>query len=113
MGQNTPKIGGLEDFIMFGKGKGARAGSSGQKQSKFEVYSDLKAIQRLVDGVPTRFKTLYMRVLTHKAGYAGAVKAKCYECVGFEDATMRVSTCTTYKCPLWAYRPRAKAPDKC
>jgi len=34
-----------------------------------------------------------------------AIKAKCHECVGYEDTVERVKTCTVHLCPLWMFRP--------
>ena len=61
--------------------------------------------QRALANTPKRYF-----VMTHKA-YSGvlskskAIGAKCAECVGFEEVTERVKTCTVSSCPLWHYRP--------
>jgi hypothetical protein len=48
---------------------------------------------------------LMERVYRGEAGRAGAVKAKCYDCVGHEDLHARVGHCASTGCPLHAFRP--------
>ncbi len=55
--------------------------------------------------IPKKYRGTYLKASRGEAGYAGAVKAKCQECVGFEDIAERVGGCTAYRCPLWKYRP--------
>ena len=67
---------------------------------------DHDLIGRLVSAVPKLYSLIYKRSLDGSGGRANAIKAKCYECVGFEDVGNRVGGCKTKRCPLWLYRPR-------
>jgi hypothetical protein len=55
--------------------------------------------------VPAQSKPNYIKALQGKASLRNAIKAKCSECVGFQDIRVRVGGCTVYGCPLWSYRP--------
>jgi hypothetical protein len=59
----------------------------------------------VLDRVPERLKGLFLRVLDGEASPRQAIKAKCYECVCFEDVNKRIRDCTVYTCPIWGYRP--------
>lgn len=63
-----------------------------------------ESILKYARTVPEMFKGLYMRVKTEKTK-AGAIKAKCQHCVGYEDTFNRILNCQTVICPLWDYRP--------
>jgi len=65
-------------------------------------------VEDIVEGVPGRFQKTYLKALEGKAQSKEAIKAKCLECVGFEDAPSRIRTCTVSRCPLWRYRPYTK-----
>lgn len=54
---------------------------------------------------PPTYQTIYVSSLTGKASPRQAIKAKCLECVGFEDVKNAVGGCTCFRCPLWFYRP--------
>lgn len=59
--------------------------------------------------VPNLWRRAYKSALDGALSPRSAIKAKCYECVGYEDAIFRVTNCTTFTCPLWAYRPINKS----
>lgn len=40
------------------------------------------------------------------------VKAKCLDCVGFEEAPVRIRECTCEICPIWKGRPYQKSEVK-
>jgi hypothetical protein len=54
--------------------------------------------------IPPRFRGVYQRAMEGKSR-AAAVRAKCQECVGYEDVTEQVRGCTDPACPLWPMRP--------
>lgn len=54
---------------------------------------------------PPLRRVLALRAFDGKCSPRQAIKAKCQECVGYEDITERVGGCTSHRCPLWAYRP--------
>jgi hypothetical protein len=56
---------------------------------------------------------MFERVMFGKASPRTAIKAKCYECVSFEDIAHTVYECRSFTCPLWRFRPVAsKAKDE-
>lgn len=56
--------------------------------------------------VPKRYQNLFSKVLQFNTGGGKAViKAKCLDCVGFEEAERRIGNCQTRTCPLWSLRP--------
>jgi hypothetical protein len=61
--------------------------------------------KRAVMNVPGRYRLQYARSLNPASGKALALKMKCYDCVGFESVSDRVSNCTCRLCPLWNHRP--------
>ena len=62
----------------------------------------------LVDSVPARYQEIMIKAWCGELGPTPSVKAKCYECVGFEDITNNVHKCTVERCPLWRHRPKGK-----
>jgi hypothetical protein len=54
---------------------------------------------------PGRFEVLHAKARDRKVPPSKAIKAKCYQCVGWEDAVYRIRDCSSQICPLWAYRP--------
>lgn len=67
---------------------------------------DESEIQRYIREahMPPRFHGLYRRSL-EGGSRATAVKVKCLDCVGWEDAVARVRDCEVVTCPLHAVRP--------
>lgn len=55
--------------------------------------------------VPSKYRTLYLRAVEGKVSPRQAIKAKCQECCGWEDVTVRVGSCAARTCPLWPLRP--------
>ena len=58
-----------------------------------------------LDNTPKMFRRRYAQVMTGECSAQVAVKMKCTECVGFEEVTNRIHTCTVMTCPLWNFRP--------
>ena len=58
--------------------------------------------------LPPRFKKLIERAMKGSASPRQAIRAKCFDCVGFEDASRRIDACSTSICPLHKYRPRSE-----
>ena len=65
-------------------------------------------LEKYLSTVPLLYRPLASRALRGVSGKAAAVKAKCQECVNYEDVKLRVSGCTVWKCPLWRFRPYQK-----
>lgn len=68
-------------------------------------------IQRIKDygknEVNSNCRDLYLRVQLQKTrSYMSAIKAKCQNCMGYEQYVERIRECTASStCPLWHYRP--------
>jgi hypothetical protein len=58
--------------------------------------------------IPDRLKKAWMKSYKGEASKTQAIKAKCYECVGFENAVEEIRNCAIRTCPLNAYRPYQK-----
>lgn len=57
--------------------------------------------------IPKMYQGTWVRALQGRSKAAG-IKAKCQDCVGWEDVAKNVSTCKAVTCPLWPYRPYQK-----
>lgn len=59
-------------------------------------------------GIPDSMRDLTRRAVEGRATPAGAIKAFCYECCGYDRQLAR--TCPTRACPLWPYLTRTAPP---
>lgn len=55
--------------------------------------------------IPNRLLGAYLKAVLGRASATQCIKAKCQECVGWEDMSERIGKCTCYGCPLWHKRP--------
>lgn len=56
--------------------------------------------------VPESARRLYSQAIRGKASPRQAIKAKCQNCMGYEEFRVRIAECTAEAtCPLWPYRP--------
>lgn len=62
--------------------------------------------QSIIDKVPYRNRLSYARSLLGEATKTQAIKMKCYECNGWENAPRRARECRIMHCPLFPYRPK-------
>lgn len=76
-----------------------------QKPRKPSEWTKSEQFRSHLQSLPERPRRLMAAVYAGKAPASRAIKAKCHECVGQEEAIDRIRTCTTYRCPLWSYRP--------
>lgn len=68
-------------------------------------------LRATIEKVPIKWQSLTERAYAGTGSKSNAIKAKCLECVGYEDAKENVGGCKCFSCPLWAYRPyQAKEP---
>lgn len=65
----------------------------------------INRVNQALTTVPSRFQKLYARATQRQCSPKLAIKAKCLECCGYEEISSRIGGCTTFACPLWAYRP--------
>lgn len=61
--------------------------------------------RKYADQVPVMSRAVTLRAYEASASPRDAIRAKCAECVGYEETLTRVRECTAYRCPLWSYRP--------
>lgn len=62
-------------------------------------------VRKQAEGIPGKFRGVYLAASDGNASPRQAIKAKCQECVGWEDVSERIGRCSAYSCSLWAYRP--------
>lgn len=65
-------------------------------------------LKQRIDSVPQRYKRAYLEAITGEGGLANAIKAKCLECVNFEDVDSNIGDCQIRSCPINPYRPYRK-----
>lgn len=65
-------------------------------------------IRQHAETVPSRYRTNYLKSVSDNPSKAGSIRAKCLDCVGYEDAPNRIRDCKVSLCPLWEIRPYQK-----
>jgi len=58
-----------------------------------------------IASIPEANKGQIIKSLLGKATPRESIKAKCLDCVGFENAKIEIGDCVTKTCPLWQHRP--------
>jgi hypothetical protein len=59
--------------------------------------------------IPTRFKKLFLKLFAGEIKNRNqAIKAKCLECVAYEDVNETIGRCQVKLCPIWNFRPYQK-----
>lgn len=58
--------------------------------------------QEIADA-PIKYRNLVARALNGSASPRQAIKARCYQCVGFIRS--EIVNCSAQACALWKYRP--------
>ena len=67
---------------------------------------------KMFDNTPVRYKKTWLDCYQGLATRNQAIRAKCYECVNYEDVQNNVGGCTSRTCPIWHYRPLQKKEGK-
>jgi hypothetical protein len=81
-------------------------------QPSYEILeAHLRAMERRRARLPTAYRRGFKEACEGTASPREAIKAKCYECVGYQNVKESIGGCTGYGCPLWAYRPYADGQD--
>lgn len=62
-------------------------------------------IQPTLATIPSNFKYAFILSKKRKLSPLKAIRAKCIECVNYEESQSRIKECTVIRCPLHAYRP--------
>lgn len=68
-------------------------------------YKITEQIKKHSESISEMFRSNFLKSKSGDLPPRGAIKAKCQECVGYEDTTDRIRTCSIWKCPLHSYRP--------
>lgn len=55
--------------------------------------------------IPIDYRGLYQSVMQGKASPRQVIKARCQQCVAYEQVVERVRECRSYICPNWLMRP--------
>jgi hypothetical protein len=63
----------------------------------------MKTREEYLSDIPKSYRGIARRALAGKSRKA-AIRAKCLECMGYEDASAGVRDCTSKNCPLYPYR---------
>lgn len=66
----------------------------------------------LVEAIPVKHRGMHAKALLKECSPAAAIKAKCHDCVGWEDVQKAIGGCSSYACPLWQWRPYRDSPEK-
>ncbi len=60
---------------------------------------------RDIERTPLLYRVLRVKAALGEASPRLAIKAKCQECVGYEEVRESVGNCRSFGCALWSYRP--------
>ncbi|MDC1174208.1 hypothetical protein OAT67_02360 [Bacteriovoracaceae bacterium] len=58
-----------------------------------------------LEQIPSKFQNLLKKTFSGDVSPRKAIKAKCYDCVCFENVKEQISNCSITACPLYQYRP--------
>lgn len=58
-----------------------------------------------VERTPPKYQGMRIKAHLGELSPRLAIKAKCEECVGYEDVREEVGNCKAMSCPIWTYRP--------
>jgi len=81
-------------------------------QQQLVLQRQQQATGSYAEGIPSRFRRLFLKVTSGRGGKRDIIRAKCQACVGHEDVSDRVGNCTCYLCPIWPYRPYQDQKEK-
>ena len=62
-------------------------------------------LKRMLNYVPTLFRSQWLKSVLGKLGPKGCIAAKCMQCVGYEEHKERIGGCEIKACSLWHHRP--------
>jgi len=63
------------------------------------------AVLKRVESVPKAYQYAYAKGLQENATPKEIYKAKCLDCVAFENTKEEIGGCTVRTCPIWHNRP--------
>lgn len=62
-------------------------------------------LNRRLETVPLRYRAAQIKAMQKRLSPRQAIAQTCRECVGFEETRERIKNCTSFMCPINAYRP--------
>lgn len=65
---------------------------------------------KMVSGAPPTYQGRLAKAVLGECSLTTAVRAKCEDCVGWEEVQKRVGGCKSYSCALWHWRPYQPKP---
>jgi hypothetical protein len=80
--------------------------TTSSKTDTFETHRDAVITRRLQE-MPSKHRSLYLKVINGEASPRQCIKVMCLECVGWQRND--VAHCTAPECPVYQHRP-FKAP---
>ena len=72
------------------------------------VQTNKSEVIRYAQNIPSKYQQVYLRAATGKSSPREAIKAKCLDCVGYEEPSNRIRACSAKTCPVWQFRPYQK-----
>lgn len=78
-------------------------------REKLRMKMPLEAHKTLAT-VPKRYQAEWIDSYSGVLGPKAAIKAKCHDCVGYEEIQERVGNCLSRDCALWRFRPHQPKP---
>ncbi len=73
--------------------------------AKIDQISLKAKLDAYLPQVPASFRKTLIRSVLEGRSRSSAIKAKCQNCVGYEEAHKRIRECSSQLCPLWRLRP--------
>lgn len=78
------------------------------KPSTQEVQQDKQAVLRYAQTIPSKYQQAYFKAANGESSPRAVIKAKCLDCVNYEDPVGRIKSCKVTICPSWRLRPYQK-----
>lgn len=75
-----------------------------EKAGKFRSEAPPKDVSRF-NGVPAMYQKRWLAAYEGTISKPGAIRMKCFDCVGYEDVKETIGKCKARSCALWNYRP--------
>lgn len=88
------------DQISFTERKNIQNAKAGEMKAKLTVNQ-----AKRYEIIPSRYQYSWLKCVTGNHSARKCIKAKCEECVGYEQVIERVANCSAESCPLFIHRP--------
>lgn len=60
-------------------------------------------VRNFIDSIPSKFHNKFAKLFSSEGGLRDAINCKCIDCSCFQKE--EITSCETYQCPLWKFRP--------